>query len=162
MVWDLIVNPQREGGRGHHGCFDSFLCRCCTAKCDLIYTETFWQHKLVSLTVYIKRSTMWGLTFVLGSIIKEETLWCFSLWFYSTLILLRGKWAGCVWRLFTAQGLVTVCWYLCETVYFGCFFNPFKWKCTHLALLNGWRQNKWNSKKRGLPAWSVVVFLSLF
>ena len=62
------------------------------------YTQTHtWQHKLGSLSLYIKGPTTLGVTFVLWQQEKRENFMMLSsLWFYLTLFLLRGKWACCV------------------------------------------------------------------
>lgn len=70
---------------------------------------------------------------------RENFMMFISLWLYLTPVLLWGKCARCVWRLFRAPGVASVCWWdVCLTdilfVYAGCFFNLFHWKCSHLLL----------------------------
>lgn len=113
---DMGRERERKGG-GIMAVLILGSCGFCPAKCGLAHTHfdnVSWAHSL-----YIKGPTTRGLTFVLGSMKKEKTLWCL---FPSGFIWLRFCCGGevcslCVTSVYSAGS----CYCMLERLLFGLF-----------------------------------------
>lgn len=164
-------------GCGGHGCLESCVevwilwalpCKIWPhTHTHIHFDNVSWAH-----FVYIKGPTTRGLTSVLGSMKKENFMMFISLWFYLTPVLLWRKCARCVWRLFTAQGVVIVCWWDVLAFFLRLTDCLLLLAVSSAPLIENAvicpRQmfeggtNERGRKEEGIPAWCVVLFWAVF